>query len=632
MDQFVIVIEDEEKIQEVLFTTLKKINPILKVRFFDKLESFSAWVATVIKDGPQSLELGGFRWKNDKDVETVDAAKRLNLIVCKNEILGTQSISLLQKTTDLLLRKNLCSEEEMTSIVLTAFDHSTVSLKSMEEKFINNVIYKPFDLLILEEHLRYAVIGRKKPKDDNLKNSKLVAQIEMVKDVPIKGFSDLGFLSISDSPLKIGNVAKFYADEFLVGNTKSTMARCVKVEPNPDVKNTFLCWMEYFAMDAEQVKKFRKDFFVDFPATLISQPKTPFKLNIIYFDSFSETELPSSLKRFFPEANIHTYNRWEDFEFDYNPEKSEMITDKDLPGDKDVRIHIDPTGHFFLEFTDLGESESLFGDNISSLRTKDFQSLLDIESKKKWLEIFRTQKIEAGNGSIFVFHHNNKKFLVRLQGFKKTKTKSDQPSIELVFGKLIPSVKSSFLTAMSPLGKKVDLIIGSEYFFKICIKKNYYPIEAKILISKNNFTDNEEKYWAQFVRDVMYIPIDRSYLAKKIFLTFADKKLWSKDYFTIKEKEIQTAQQIQLDEVSEAGLFFKYHRALSIGSFRRFYLWTPDETKLLDYHANCNYTEEVKEQKGSFLHHFVFFGMKDLYLKNIRLWVRENYIQNKNKG
>ena len=52
----------------------------------------------------------------------------------------------------------------------------------------------------------------------------------------------------------------------------------------------------------------------------------------------------------------------------------------------------------------------------------------------------------------------------------------------------------------------------------------------------------------------------------------------------------------------------------------------------MDYHANCNFTEELKEQKGTFVHHFVFFGMKDIYLKNIRLWVRDNYIQNKSKN
>jgi hypothetical protein len=112
-----------------------------------------------------------------------------------------------------------------------------------------------------------------------------------------------------------------------------------------------------------------------------------------------------------------------------------------------------------------------------------------------------------------------------------------------------------------------------------------------------------------------------------------EKFTWTVNHFSKVKTEIQSAQQIQIDEITEAGLVFKYHRPLEIGSFRRFYLWTPNEVELRDYHANCNYYEEVKDGKNTFYnHHFVFFAMKDYYLKNIRLWVRENYIQSKSKG
>lgn len=632
MDQYVIVVEDDDKIKEYLFKVLKKINPSLKIRYFDKLELFSSWISVVIKEGELALETAGIRWKDDLAVEAVDKEKRLSLVVCKQEIFGSHFIPLISKSIDLFIRKNLCTEQEKTSIVMTAFEHEDFNIKTVEESFINNVIYKPFDSLIAEEHLRYAILGRKLPKDENLKNSKLAAQVEMVKDIPAVGFSDLGFLTVSDREIKLGDVSKYYSDEFLSGSIKSTMAKCVKCEPDPDKPEKFLCWMEYFALEDQQIKKVRKDINMDYPNPFIKNALHPFSWNVVYFDSFGDMEFASSLKRFYPEINVLTYNKWEDFEFDYDPEKSEMIVEKDLPAENEFTVHLDPSGHFFIDFTDIPEGESLFGESKNSIKSKDFQLLLTPDSKKKWMEVFKNQKVTMGAEPVFVIFNNNKKFIFKLAQFSRGKTKASMPSLELKLTRLPAFEKTDFLKSMTPLMKNIDLVIGSEFFLKNCIKKKYYEQENKILTSKNSLSDKEKKHWSEYVKDILYFPFDRAYAAKKIYLLFSDKNNWDKFQFVAKQKEIQSAQQVQIDEISEAGIIFKYHRPIEIGSFRRFYLWTPKETELLDYHANCNYIEELKEPKGSFLHHFVFFGVRDIYLKNIRLWVRDMYIQSKSKN
>lgn len=632
MDQFVLIIEDDEKNQETLFNVLKKINPNLKVRFFDKLELFSKWVGLLIKDGPQVLDLAGKRWKNDQIPETQSQEKNVNLVIGKNEILGNQIVPLFNKTLELFIRKNLCTEEEKTSFVITAFDNAELNLKNIEVRFINNLIFKPFDLLILEEHLSYAVIGRKKPKNQNLKNNKMSAQVEMIKDIPVLGFSDIGFLSSNDRPLVIGEIGKYYGEEFKVGHLKSTLARCVKSEADPENPNKYLCWMEYFAMENEQIKKTRKDFIVDYPVGLMNKPEMSLKINILFFNSYEDNDLSASIKRFYPSVDIYSYKKWEDFEFDFNPEKSEFIVDKDLPTDSQISINLDPSGHYFIDFSDIPEGEKIFGETVNSLKSKDFHQLLEPESKKKWFEVFRTLKVLPDKEPVLVIQNNNKKYIFKLLTLKKELTKSGLPSLFLKLAKLSAAEKSTFLKSMTLLPKKIDLIIGSEVFFSNCVKKKYYEKEQKILLSKRIFTDVEEKDWSEQVKDILYLPLDKVYLAKKIFVLFFEIAQWRPSHFVQKTKEIQTAQQVQLDEISEAGLIFKYHRPLSVGSFRKFYLWTPNETELLDYLANCNYTEELKDQKGIFLHHFVFFGMRDIFLKNIRLWVRENYIQNKSKG
>ena len=167
-----------------------------------------------IKDGVLAIETAGIRLPQDDEIETIGNEKTVRLLVCKTELLGTQSISLLNKTVELFVRKNACTAEEKTSVIVTVFDQDQYDIKPLEVKFINNVIFKPFDSLILEEHMRFALIGRKKPTDENFKSNRLEAQVEMVKDIPCEGFSDLGFITVSDRELRLGEVNKFYCEEF----------------------------------------------------------------------------------------------------------------------------------------------------------------------------------------------------------------------------------------------------------------------------------------------------------------------------------------------------------------------------------------------------------------------------------
>ncbi len=70
---------------------------------------------------------------------------------------------------------------------------------------------------------------------------------------------------------------------------------------------------------------------------------------------------------------------------------------------------------------------------------------------------------------------------------------------------------------------------------------------------------------------------------------------------------------------------------MSVGAFREFVLWRPEEVDTPEIIGTVNFTE--KEKNADYhLNHFVFFGMKDYFLKHIRLWLREAYIKTKEKG
>ncbi|MNT42485.1 hypothetical protein D3C72_1789080 [compost metagenome] len=99
----------------------------------------------------------------------------------------------------------------------------------------------------------------------------------------------------------------------------------------------------------------------------------------------------------------------------------------------------------------------------------------------------------------------------------------------------------------------------------------------------------------------------------------------------MEEFVLQVANPVETTEISEAGLVMKYYRGIGIGSFREFVFWLPDELETPLIIGTCNFTEQDKSNPAVFLNHFVFFGVKDLHLKHIRLWTKNAYIRSKDK-
>lgn len=133
-------------------------------------------------------------------------------------------------------------------------------------------------------------------------------------------------------------------------------------------------------------------------------------------------------------------------------------------------------------------------------------------------------------------------------------------------------------------------------------------------------------------KDISYLPIDRSYLYKKIKLhhpELLEKEPSSFLTITCSEK-MKSTNLIKISEISEVYVVFNYARELAPKTTREFIFITEDETTLVEIPAFCHYVEPAQAEKGMYLHQFMFFGMTDHYLKLIRLWIMQDYIlQNK---
>ena len=543
--KYVFVLEDDSKFQNEISRALLEIDPQLQIRIFDQLEDFAAWIKSAAREGPKSLAQAGHPL--DPRTEDLQAAEndQLVLIVSKEEFLGSKWISLIKKTRQWLISKKICSEADPTSLVITVFNNPSFDIKLVEDRVVNNVIFKPFDLLLLKQHLHFAVHGRHAPTELSVHNMKTTALIEVIKDVHLEKISELGMTTLSTRPIPINAVAKYYSELFVSNAHKSVIAICTSCEKIANQERSFRCHFRFYGTDRNQVKKIRMKSMAALRKESFILAKAPSKTeaaklalkNIVIVSPEQETQ--ESLKHFFTHQFFQNatleYGSLAQFQFALDPTQK-----------KDAQLKADEIPQLPPEVTSLVFDLKSFG-------------YLD------WV---------------------------------------NDDGVKSLFEKL-----------------------------KESILKKYPKLPAVYFVSSSPLSDRAERILATlFQGDLFYDLSDTMNLLKRVLFCQAKEMIPKEtcEYVEFEEmRTIQTANPVQVSELSEAGIVVQYHRPITIGSFRKFVLWTPHELGNPEFLASCNFSEAKPMADGNYLNQFVFFGLTDGDLKHIRLWILQNYVSTK---
>ncbi|WP_413561263.1 hypothetical protein [Bdellovibrio sp. HCB209] len=527
--KFILILEDDERTRQDLYESLKSIDPQLHIRFFQDLAGFHEFLKTAVHEGAKSLANAGSKHPLDLSDKTEPSiADELRLIIAKNEFLGVKNMGLIRRARDFFIRKKMCSEQEPTALIITAFDSPNFDIKLAEERIINNVLYKPFDKLIVKEHLQYALTGHHPVTSSTLTATKLSATIEMLKDIQFMSLSEIGFTSMNNHEIKIGAVTKYYSESFTSDNKKSILAVCVACKEIS--MKEFLCTFQFIAADPGQIAKIRRDILQNknhFTHDL-QTPKSAVKTRIILLndDDLLDIEFKTMLTQRFQNVEVFSY-------------KSQ--------------------GQLLSDLQELDSKERQNPPIFPDLFVVNYH-MLDIEKEKTWESLVQKMKDRA----------------------KK---------------------HSAEWTNTPPL----------------------------VVLSRSKIAPPEVLDMSRWCKDIYFTPLDKSYIAKKLITNFPISTMEATTLPYVKEAiDAKVANPVQIVQISEAGVVMKYHRAMSTGAFREFILWRVQEHDTPEIIGTVNYTEENKTDH-SFLNHFVFFGMKDAFLKHIRLWLVDAYIKTKEK-
>jgi len=529
------IIEQDAQIKSSLEIALKEVDSRLEIMVFNDLEGFYKWFSEIIK--PKSSETLS-QTNKTKNIE-------LNLLIGDIQFLGPNYFTLIEKLRKLMVRRGILKNEDELAILLTAFETPNMDFKQIESRIITNIIFKPFDLPILKQQIKIALSNQKPINDSLLFTQKLESTAEMLKEVQLESFTELGFITRSNRELKINDASKYYSKYFEAKGKLSVLARCVSCVPHPHVANEFQVEFRYVGANNNQVRQLRQTLFT----IQHDENKT---------EGLTKKTIPRAIK-------------------------------KDM-GDATQTIN-------FLIFLKSGTDPGI--------------ELKDV--------------FEKSLSNVFISVNRNMALFVESLERNEISTLGQKPIHSIV-------ISSDSLMGSQGVATWTQILNQMEEFNK---KQFSITINARpklIITSHHEITEEKLRLWSELVSEVVYTPVDRPYLNKRIITLFPEiqPRLETIEILSIKTNEtIRVANPIGVSSISEAIVTIKYYRPISFHSFRRFCLPLKAGEEKLELLASCFYSEKKDDY---FINHFVFFGITDKYLKYIRKWILERYISSKEGG
>lgn len=655
--KFVYILEDDTKFQKELAESISAIDPLIQSRFFNSLSELFEWFKTFSSEGRPAIAKGGKTHTYvHQELSFATDDNQIALIMFKEGMINHTHLKMVAKIQKALLERQACPLDTPTSMVLTAFDNPDFDIKKYMDPILSNIIFKPFDKLILQQHLIYALEGHKAPAENTLVNQQTTAVVELLKDIQLEAISDVGFLTSSDRPIEVGSICKYYGQMFTSSRHRSVMAVCQHCLPHPKNPGNYLAVFYFYALDQLQITNLRKFSRAkeakpyDYKWAPFSKTSMPeIHIACIDEDENNQPTFINKVEQMFTGVKLYKYKSFGALMADIDPAhalaEGGSQRSPSFHGFETVKLTFDSTGHTYLglETDTKKEISSLFSLSLGDLKNKyDWMaSFLSKEHKEKYRKYCHSGVVlDDGILNLMVGEHS---FPIRVVDVRK-----DGGKLHFTVRELNSEETLNFLKANSKISKGLHLIVSSHHWcsegslekweqLKASVETRFQLRPKVVMTSKEEFNDKQEQAFSKHIDDIFYKPIDPVYLMQKIKLFYpaVSERVERVKFSTVEcDLTIKTVNQVKITEISEAGFVMEYYRPLPVGSFREIILWKPNELEAPELLATCNFVEESESKekdksKTIYKCHFVFFGSTDAFLKHIRLWIMENYVQSK---
>lgn len=614
---YAFVLEDDQLYRKQIENALKEINPLLGLKYYANLEEFYNWMKEIIAQGTAAWA------EEEKDTS------RVRLIVLRGEFLGVEKLDLLNKVKELFVRKGMCTDEEPVAFVLTAFEDPGFQIEKYQKPFVFNVIFKPFDELILREHLSYALAGRLAPSEFSLSYQEANTEVEMLKNVEIESLSDIGFTSRSHKPFEVGYISKYYGESFVGENLNSVFARLARCLPHPENPKEYELEFHFFSNEPSQISNIRKRVRSlrgrgsvneralpstkgnDAPIFVIIEPRDQ------EFESIAGT-----LRRKIKNGTVARYATAKMFEEDLqSPHKAKGVLGANV-------FMVELTREFTVSACEPADS-MIWGEPLRAANLAKYINPIELKDLGIWAmgtqKQFIVQTQYAGHLGALRFERNGK----RISIFEL------EPLERITFFRSKRKVKSS-VAALFINGRDIDpKNLNNWENLRNVMQAELDHLPPAYVIAEKPYKEQQKKELAKYFDDIFISPVDRGYFLQKLVFRVPGLRI-ADEAVTVSERrvneQIKAVSPVFVEKLSEAAMTMKYHRPMSPGGYAEFILWQPYILGAPQILGTCYESEKLDGKEIEYKIHFVLFGMRDQLLKSIRLWIRESYVQLKERA
>ena len=181
---------------------------------------------------------------------------------------------------------------------------------------------------------------------------------------------------------------------------------------------------------------------------------------------------------------------------------------------------------------------------------------------------------------------------------------------------------------------QADILITDLPYELVGLKNEFIKIPKVIRLHKEFLQREklEERLAIEFFR--LEKPLDKSFLMKALKVLYpamSEKEPMQLTTIPV-DGLVCVSEQMVVEEFSEAAMGFNHTEQFKINSMIDIALSQEDETDLKEMKVKIHYADEKPSAEKLYFHQGILYGMKDEFLKQMRLWTLQMHIEkNKNK-
>ncbi len=591
----------------------------------------------------------------------------IDYLIVDHEAIGEKFLAWLADVNKSLFANGKSSLENPLKTVVLAFEGSHFEIEKFRSELITDLIMQPIDRTLFLQKMEY-VLGKKGSVSPSFLFKQAAKQIiEIGKDTTIKRLNDWSFAIRNPVPLAYGLFAKVYSPVFGVNAENGVIGRVYKSTEHPTEANYFLVYFSFFGISHNQLmnvrrylheKEKKKKAKKKTAAPKTQAPGSSLNIAIIHADRNVSDEVRSILEANFQGVKCHLYPAYTSLLRTLIPaatKKAEpasgVAPESAFPEGKPLRVTIGDAFELLSFETPLKETDQVFSVAVSQHLAKptEWLALIEAEFKEDFTE-FLTQ-LKGGEKSAI---------LVCFKGLAQQRfhIKIDAPNANLqpLMLEMSEMTAADFAKARTLQQRNAQLSSLDAIYIAASFLRDdppaWYQGFSEVLrtagllqagrdlpvfvLGSDSPAVSPLVFRFKQVTDYLSQPLDRKLVSYKAIRFIEGLNFKKTDDIELSFHEVDilacATKEVHMEEISEFGLQIKHVVPLRENLYIRFFspMFVDDTGQ--GVLGRCYFC--LKDQKDPSIYHcfFMFFGVTDSFLKHIRKWIREEYVNKKEQS